>query len=389
MKQKAVSYVRVSSKEQKQEGYSIQAQKRLLRDFSEQNDITITKTFEDNETAKKAGREAFGQMIEYLENNPETTNILVEKTDRLYRNLKDYVKIDELGLTVFLVKENEKIGKEASSHQKLIHGIKVLMAKNYVDNLSEEVKKGNGEKLKLGVYPGSSIPIGYKLERIGEKSVPVVDEKNKNLAIKLFEYYSTGLYSLDSLIEKVKKENLLILSNLPSHSRLKTLTKSSTARIIHNPFYYGDFVWKGVLYKGTQEPLITKELWDKAQTVSNRLKKTPVPRYNTIPFTFKGLLTCGECGRSITAEKKVKPSGNEYTYYRCTKFKTNCERKPVNENDIHKQIVDSLETFEIPKKTAEYVTEALKDSLKVKRSTEDKARELLVEQKALLEKRLD
>jgi site-specific DNA recombinase len=389
MKQKAVIYVRVSSKEQKEEGYSIPAQKRLLRDFAVKNNLTVAKVFEDNETAKRAGREAFGKMLDYLDDNPETKTVLVEKTDRLYRNLKDYVRIDELDLTVHLVKENEKLGKDASSHQKLIHGIKVLLAKNHVDNLSEEVIKGYEEKVRQGIYPGSTLPIGYKLQKIGKRSLPVVDEKNRHLAVKIFEYYATGLYSLNSLIEKIKKEGLFIPSNLPSHSRMRTLTKSSMARLIQNPIYYGDFTWKDKLHKGTHEPIITKELWDKAQAVLNRLKRKPVPKYNTIPFTFKGLLSCGECGRSITAEKKIKPSGREYVYYRCTKFQTNCQQKPINETLIHRQIAESLKTIELPQKTIEYVTEALKQSLEVKRSTADKERELLVEQKALLEKRLD
>ncbi len=146
MRRKAVIYFRVSSKDQKQEGYSIPSQRRPLHEYAQKNQLEIAKEFEDNETAKQAGREAFSKMLEYLEKHPEIKTILVEKTDRIYRNFKDYVKIDDLGLTVHLVKENEKIGKDSTSHQKLIHGIKVLMAKNYIDNLSEEVKKGNNEK---------------------------------------------------------------------------------------------------------------------------------------------------------------------------------------------------------------------------------------------------
>ena len=125
-----IIYVRVSSREQKQEGYSIPAQKKLLKEYAKANDFEIVKEFEDDETAKSAGRTGFGQMIEYIEDNPNVKSILVEKTDRLYRNFKDYVTIDELDVTIFLVKENEQIGKGANSHQKFMHGIKVLMAKN-------------------------------------------------------------------------------------------------------------------------------------------------------------------------------------------------------------------------------------------------------------------
>jgi len=68
--------------------------------------------------------------------------LLVEKTDRLYRNLKDYVTVDELDLEIHFVKENVVVSRDSRSSEKFMHGIKVLMAKNYIDNLSEEIKKG-------------------------------------------------------------------------------------------------------------------------------------------------------------------------------------------------------------------------------------------------------
>ena len=210
---KAVVYVRVSSKEQKQEGNSIPAQKKLLKEFARKEGYTVVKEFEDDETAKSEGRDGFGKMVEFLKENKKVSTLIVEKTDRLYRNFKDYVTIDELGVTVYLVKENEKLGDDASSHQKFIHGIKVLMAKNYIDNLSEEVKKGLNEKADSGVYPGSNLPLGYLLVKVGDKTMPMIDEKNKELLITLFNNYASGLYSLDSLLDKVKKDLFLNKNN--------------------------------------------------------------------------------------------------------------------------------------------------------------------------------
>ncbi len=76
--------------------------------------------------------------------------LMVEKTDRLYRNLKDWVTLDELDLSIHFVKENVILSKESRSSEKFMHGIKVLMAKNYIDNLSEETKKGMVEKAEQG-----------------------------------------------------------------------------------------------------------------------------------------------------------------------------------------------------------------------------------------------
>ena len=237
---KAVAYLRVSSKEQKVEGYSIPAQRRLLLDFAKHQSIKIVQEFEDDETAKSSGRKGFGQMIQYLTDHKDVDSVLVEKTDRLYRNFKDYVIMDDLGLTVYLVKENEVIGKGASSHQKFIHGIKVLMAKNYVDNLSEESRKGLDQKASSGVYPSSSVPLGYKFRKQDGKIIPVIDEVHQDIPIRMFNLYATGRYSLVSLLKKLKEEGLLRAERFAAHPRIKTITVSSAQRILRNPFYSRD-----------------------------------------------------------------------------------------------------------------------------------------------------
>jgi len=109
---RTVIYVRVSSKEQKEEGYSIPAQKKLLQEYARANDFKIVKEFEDDETAKSAGRTGFGQMVEFLKKSKDVDTILVEKTDRLYRNFKDYVTIDELDGTVIRFTRKTKKSEE-------------------------------------------------------------------------------------------------------------------------------------------------------------------------------------------------------------------------------------------------------------------------------------
>ena len=147
---KVVIYARVSSKEQEKEGFSIPAQLKLLKEYALKNGFQIVEEFSDAETAKKAGRTNYNRMLEYLKANSDVKIILVEKTDRLYRNFKDYVTLEDYDLEVHLVKEGTVISKNSKSHDKFIHGIKVLMAKNYIDNLSEEIKKGLKEGLEEG-----------------------------------------------------------------------------------------------------------------------------------------------------------------------------------------------------------------------------------------------
>jgi len=116
---KAIIYVRVSSKEQKQEGYSIPAQKKLLAEYAKANDFDVVKEFEDDETAKSAGRTGFGQMIEYIKENKDVNTILVEKINQLYRNFTNYVTIDNLDVTFSKLKD----GKMLISYKKPFNNI--------------------------------------------------------------------------------------------------------------------------------------------------------------------------------------------------------------------------------------------------------------------------
>ena len=120
---KSVLYARVSSKEQ-EEGFSIPAQLKLLLGYAQEKGFEIVQQFIDVESAKSSGRMHFGEMISFLKKNSSVKTILVEKTDRLYRNFKDYVLLEELDLEIHLVKENEVISKNSRSHQKLVHGLK-------------------------------------------------------------------------------------------------------------------------------------------------------------------------------------------------------------------------------------------------------------------------
>jgi site-specific DNA recombinase len=139
--QKAVLYARVSSKEQEKEGFSIPAQLKLLNKYAADNGLHLVQEYVDVETAKKSGRTGFTEMIKFIRKEAKSKYLspcrilIVEKTDRLYRNLKDWVTLDELDLEIHFVKENVILSQESRSSEKFMHGIKVLMAKNYIDPL--------------------------------------------------------------------------------------------------------------------------------------------------------------------------------------------------------------------------------------------------------------
>ena len=198
----------------------------------------------DVETAKQTGRAAFGEMVAYLKAHPAVRVMLVEKTDRLYRNLKDWVTVDELEVEIHFPKEGVVLSRESRSSEKFMHGIKVLMAKNYIDNLSEEARKGMQEKAEQGIWP-TIAPLGYRnVAGPDGKKIIAPDPDVAPIVAKLFEWYATGQYSLKEAAQKARAAGLVYRK---SGAKVPV---STVHTILRNRLYTGEFEWNGKLYPG-------------------------------------------------------------------------------------------------------------------------------------------
>ena len=343
---RAVLYARVSSREQEREGFSIPAQQAILKKYANDNGFAIVQEFIDVETAKKTGRTAFTQLLALLKKKgAKAPVVLVEKTDRLYRNLKDWVALDELKVDVHFVKEGIVVSEESRSSEKFIHGIKVLMAKNYVDNLSEEVKKGMHQKCEEGHYPGMA-PIGYLNVREGGRSLLAVDPERALLVRNLFELYDRGEHSIQALADYARTSGLRgkkggLLGPAVIHNALR------------NPLYAGQFHWGGKSYVGNDPALITWALFERVQA---RLDGHPYTRGRSHDFAFAGLVTCGHCGGAVTAEIKKE----KYVYYHCA---TRCMREAfTSEAKLSAMFAAAVRPLRLPEDVREAFLASLRDS---------------------------
>lgn len=354
---KAVLYARVSSTRQEKEGFSIPAQIKFLREYALKNDIEIVGEFVEAETAKKAGRVEFNRMVDYLQQQEDERIILVEKVDRLYRNLPDYGTIDNIkGLEIHFVKENEILSENSRSSIKFMIGIRVLMAKQYVDNLAEESAKGLNERIEQGyaLYP----PLGYMYGNDGtHKHAIIKDPERAEYAVRAFNLFVYENLSASSI------NNILYEEGLRNPGGNK-YADSTIQRMFKNPMYVGDYIYQGKLYpNGKHEPLISRKLFQLAQNKLNNANDTT--RQHDVEFPYIGLFRCGVCGCSYTAERKVKPSGKEYIYYHCTgkgKIKTCKKDSYINEAKIDKFIAEIFKGLEnIPQSLIKEIKESLKE----------------------------
>lgn len=330
---KAVIYARVSTKDQEREGYSIPAQLRMLRNYAQDSGFEVVQEFRESESAGKAGRKAFGEMINLLEADNTIKSIIVEKTDRLYRNLKDHVILDELDIELHFAKDRRIISKNSKPTDKFVHRIETAQARFYLDNLSEEVKKGQEQKAIQGKYPGGMLPLGYIRNPVSKDIA--IDPDRGPIIRRLFEMYSEGECSIDDLHEYVKSSRLTYLRSG------RVIARSEIERILKKPFYTGKFQWHKDIYQGDHPAIVDSILFEKVQEV---FRARSNGRFSMKNFTFSRLIQCGHCGNLITAEIKK----GKYTYYHCTGYGKKHKISYVSEKNIDDQFAAIVSKATLP-----------------------------------------
>jgi hypothetical protein len=276
--------------------------------------------------------------------------MLVEKTDRLYRNFSDYVAIDELGVEVHFVKEGVVLSQDSRSHEKFMHGIKVLMAKNYVDNLSEETLKGMREKAREGIWP-SYAPLGY-MNVVGAdgKRTIAPDPDLAPIIRQMYERYATSRYTLDQIVELAHADGLAYRkSGAP-------VPKSTVHKILRNRIYSGDFDFDGTTYVGKYESIVSRELWQQVQDVlaGRGARKTRKVKQD---LAFSGLITCGHCGCALVGDIKK----DRYRYYRCSHYKGACPEPYTREEVLEQKFTDILKGISFGDDVLAWAAEVLQD----------------------------
>jgi site-specific DNA recombinase len=333
---KAVLFCRVSSREQEETGYSLPSQQKLLSEYSNKKGFSVTKVFLVSESASgKKQRTIFNEMVSFVRKE-KIKIIICEKTDRLTRNLKDtqlmYDWLEEdPERQIHLVKDSLILHKNSRSQEKLNLDIRVVFAKNYIDNLSEEVKKGQKEKIAQGWLP-TRPPLGYLT--IGEdgRKTHIVNEKIRPFVQELFSLYATGEYSLERITHLMYQKGF-------RNANGGEISRSWIHLMLGNHFYYGKIMWNGEIYEGKQEPIVTQELFDQVQKVLVRKK---APKYSKHFFLFRQLITCKGCQGVITWETK-----KNHVYGHCNYYRHCPKRFYVKEGDVELQLIHAFSKLQI------------------------------------------
>ena len=353
----AVSYLRVSTKEQaskggRDEGFSIPAQREAnLRKAQGLNAIIIEEFVDAGESARKADRPALMELIEYVKTHP-VAYCIVHKVDRLARNRADDVAIHlalkEAG--VLLVSATENIDETPSGM--LLHGIMSTIAEFYSRNLANEVSKGMTQKAITGGTNGKA-PMGYlnvtRRDELGRELRTIEVDPHRGPLIRwAFEAYATGNYSTATLREELIDRGLTTVATPKRPARPPAL--SSIQRMLSSPYYKGNVLFKGATYDGLHEPLVAPEIWYRVQTVL-AAHQVSGEKTQAHDHYLKGSVFCGICGSRLILTNAKSRRGVIYPYFICSgrhKKRTNCNRKAMFVPDVEAAVEDYYRTVQIP-----------------------------------------
>ena len=293
-KKRAVILARVSSKSQEDEGYSLDSQVKLLTGYCGNKGFVVERVFKIAETAsKEQSRKTFKELLSYI-NKGAIYHLAVEKTDRLTRNTKDAVAIDDWlskdgDRMLHLVKENIQLHKESKSDVKFMWSIHLAVAKKYTDNLREEAMKGWAEKLAQGWLPAVP-PVGYMTVTEYGKRIHVPNPTTMNSVRAMFELYLKPGQSIESIAKKMREIGLTTRSGRP-------IQESHVHRILLNPFYIGINRFNGQDYPGAQTPIVRREVWEAVQDKLHGRRPKKIVRHN---ISLKGVVMCATCGSQVS-----------------------------------------------------------------------------------------
>ena len=327
----AVNLARVSSKRQEEEGYSLPAQKKLLNSYALDRRLKVQQTFEIAETASKTQqRKIFQDAMKFIADN-DIKHLIVEKVDRHVRNLHDAVEthdwlMADVERKVHFVKDGLVLHQNSRSQEWLNWGIRVVMAKNYIDNLREEAMKGWNEKLAQGWLPGVPPPGYINITREGKK-IQVPNEDTWRIIKQMFELYLQPGQSGKTIAKEMALRGIRTGKGRP-------YAVSKVEKMLTNSFYVGVISWNGKEYPGRQETFIDKKLWDRVQEKMHGGRPAYYKKHNPL---FKNLITCGTCKGVVTWQLQK----GRY-YGACQRRNPECRVKKTIREDRLEETIQAL-----------------------------------------------
>ncbi len=392
---RAVVYMRVSSKGQVEtdydpEGNSIPAQRKACAQLAERMGLTVVEEYvEPGKSARSIdGRPAFRKMMGRIRNQRDVDYVVVYMRSRLFRDATDAGltkrELRNLGIAILSVKDPTDDSPTGDLMAHMVDGFNEYQSRVSGQDIAYKMEA----KAARGGTPGKA-PLGYLNVREGvdgrEVRTVALDPERGPLIRMLFERYATGQYSFPKLRELAATAGL---KSRPTrrHPAGTTLSIHKIGQLLRDRYYLGIVTFNGTEYPGRHEPLITRELFDKVQTVLTEQRGAGV-RERKWDHYLKGLVWCGRCGRRLIIERAKSKTGRLYFYYLCLSRNENgsCDLPRFNVVDVEATVAAHYATIAFTSAEAERTKSGLASAAAADASTTRNLRRNLKRERARLD----
>lgn len=335
--------------EQAKEGYSIPAQTSKLKAYAEAKDYYVVNTYTDpGYSGAKLERPGLKQLISDVEAK-KIDVVIVYKLDRLSRSQKNTLYLIEDVFqkhNVDFISMLESFDTSTPFGRATI-GMLSVFAQLERDTITERMHMGRTERAKQGYYHGSGVvPLGYDYVN-GEL---IINDYEASIVREIYTLYVNHGKGQQHITRKM-------VQKYPD--KVKTLTIIKYA--LQNPLYIGKISWDGQVYQGNHSPIISQDLYERAQSLFREKAKLGSTNHNQKSL-LAGFITCGKCGAKVFREVggggSYKGKKYNYAYYTCRSVKKvmpslvkdwNCDQKRLRCAEVEAKVIAAIKTLDFKK----------------------------------------
>ncbi len=361
-----IAYDRVSTEEQAKTGYSLHGQQTAAGEYAARKELHVVHYYTVAESARgKVERKAFNELLR-IAVQFDIKHIIFLNTDRMTRNYRDFLKIEDLvenhGASIHFYQDGTVYSRESNYNDRFILNVKIAIAKQRTDEISQHARQTHLTRAKMG-YPPAPYIDGYLYE---DKQLRIDPEREPVIRF-IFDTYDFERISIRDLTLKLHDMGYRSSRGNPWH-------ESRVHKILATRTYTGFFEYQGIIYKGNYPAYITPERFDKRLSTMSLYRAHAKKR--NFEFIFAGRL---RYNRRLLTGEFVK---GKYIYYANRQIKVQ-----FREEVIVTQVDKQLALLEFSEDFADKLKTLFRDAIAGRTKSQDADKRRITREKARLEER--
>ncbi len=338
-------YVRVSTDDQRDNGYSIDSQLRMIKEYCEKNDYDIVDVYNDaGHSGKDLMRPEMQRLLKDIKSK-KIDKLIAIKVDRLTRNNYDGFWLlnycEEHDVKIELILEPYDV---STANGEMIFGMNLVFGQRERKEIGARTKRAMEEMALERIHPNKA-PYGYiRNKETGHLEVEPIEAE---VVKEIFELCKQG-NSTRSIATIMKDNNAYLKQGKWKSDRVYKILSNS---IYIGVFEYGKYKRKPqdiLRVENYCEPIIDEVTWN---TTRNVLVKNKHSNYGEYIHLFSGLVKCPICGEIMSSSESFKyPNGKQKVYYHLRCKNHNCSGFGLHYNTEKietklKQVLEELTLF--------------------------------------------